>query len=115
MQTRVLMFVTKDQRLALEWVRDNIYEFGGNPGDVTLGGQSAGAISASIHMLSAKSTDLFHKVNFSFSHTWICYRFTNNPLHILVYTYCPGDNAECAHRSAFQNQETSQTIREVTS
>ncbi|OGM48947.1 hypothetical protein ABOM_003199 [Aspergillus bombycis] len=34
-----------DQRLAIEWVRDNIAVFGGNPEQTTLWGQSAGAAS----------------------------------------------------------------------
>lgn len=46
----------KDQRLALLWVQDNIRDLGGNPGQVTLFGESAGAGSVHFHVLSPMSS-----------------------------------------------------------
>ncbi|MET0406489.1 MAG: carboxylesterase/lipase family protein [Cystobacter sp.] len=51
-----------DQRLALEWVRDHIAAFGGDPTQVTLFGESAGAISACLQMLSPAAKGLFHRL-----------------------------------------------------
>ncbi|XP_028664754.2 carboxylesterase 5A-like [Erpetoichthys calabaricus] len=51
-----------DQLAALQWVQDNIKGFGGNPKSVTLFGESAGAMSVSIHALSPLSAGLFHRI-----------------------------------------------------
>ncbi|XP_073975346.1 venom carboxylesterase-6-like isoform X1 [Rhodnius prolixus] len=51
----------KDQVMALVWVRKNIANFGGDPDQVTLIGESAGGASAHYHMYSPMSRGLFHK------------------------------------------------------
>lgn len=45
----------KDQVLVLKWVQKNIQFFGGDPNNVTLFGESAGACSVHMHMLSPMS------------------------------------------------------------
>lgn len=50
-----------DLVMALEWVRDNIAAFGGNPGNVTLFGQSGGGGKTYSLMNSPHATGLFHK------------------------------------------------------
>ncbi|XP_054609115.1 acetylcholinesterase [Dunckerocampus dactyliophorus] len=48
-----------DQRMALQWVQDNIHHFGGNPKQVTIFGESAGGASVGFHLLSPDSRPLF--------------------------------------------------------
>ena len=50
-----------DQQAALGWVRQNIAGFGGDPGNVTIFGESAGGICVWTHLASPGSRGLFHK------------------------------------------------------
>ena len=48
-----------DQVAALEWIRDNIDRFGGDPGKVTIAGESAGATSVAALMAAPRARPLF--------------------------------------------------------
>ncbi len=50
-----------DQAYALQWVHDNIAQFGGNPDDITLLGQSAGATSVKTLCVSPLTKNLVKK------------------------------------------------------
>ena len=54
-------FGMRDQVAALRWVQQNIANFGGDPGNVTIFGESAGGMSVGSLMASPEAAGLFHK------------------------------------------------------
>jgi para-nitrobenzyl esterase len=55
-------FGLQDQQAALRWVKGNIAAFGGDPGNITLFGESGGGIAACAQMTSPSAKGLFQKV-----------------------------------------------------
>ncbi|XP_071941269.1 cholinesterase-like [Antedon mediterranea] len=51
-----------DQRMALEWIQENIKAFGGDPEKVTIFGLSSGSSSITAQILNSPESDLFQRV-----------------------------------------------------
>lgn len=47
--------------MALQWINNNIANFGGDVSSITIFGESAGAGSVGVHLMSPKSSNLFDK------------------------------------------------------
>lgn len=60
-----------DQQFALRWVKDNIASFGGDPDNITVGGQSAGGASAAFNVISPLTKGLFQKAIIQSSASWL--------------------------------------------
>jgi para-nitrobenzyl esterase len=55
-------YALRDQQLALRWVKNNIANFGGDADNVTIFGESAGALDVVFHLVSPQAKGLFHRV-----------------------------------------------------
>lgn len=101
-----------DQMLALDWIRYNIQDYGGNPRSITIFGESAGGYSVSLLSLIPRNRGSFHRViaqsgvansyralsNFSFISTTKvaekvgCTRSTNDRFMIQCLRQVAGDD-----------------------
>lgn len=88
-----------DQILALDWIRYNIEDYGGNPNDVTIFGESAGGMSVSLLSLMPRNRGLFHRV---IAQSGIANSFLtlSNSTH---YTIDVGNRVNCTFES-FRNE-----------
>jgi len=78
-----------DQQFATRWVRDNIQAFGGDPDNITIGGQSAGGMSVSAQMSHKPNEGLFRRA------------FIMSGLFAQVY---PGKFGLCADQAAAEHR-----------
>ena len=87
-----------DQALALDWVRAHISDFGGDPDQITIFGESAGAASASYHMLSPMTMHKFQRVIAQSGSALAGWAFDNEPekhaKDIAGRVGCPTDNLD---------------------
>ncbi|XP_062497074.1 bile salt-activated lipase [Pezoporus occidentalis] len=86
----------KDQQMAIAWVKRNIKAFGGDPENITIFGESAGAVSVSLQMLTPKNKGLFRRA-ISQSGVGLCsWAIQKNPLtwakELGQSVGCPTDN-----------------------
>ena len=83
-----------DQRLALEWVRDNIAAFSGDPDRVTLVGESSGGVSVMAHLASPGSRGLFHQA-IAMSGVWAEAPFLHTSKHPAQYAQMLASELGC--------------------
>uniref|UniRef100_UPI003AAEE164 fatty acyl-CoA hydrolase precursor, medium chain-like n=1 Tax=Centroberyx gerrardi TaxID=166262 RepID=UPI003AAEE164 len=71
-----------DQVEALRWIQEHIHNFGGDPGSVTIFGESAGGMSVSLLLLSPLSDGLFHHAIAESGTAAVDMIVTNDPLPV---------------------------------
>ncbi|CAG2171769.1 unnamed protein product [Oppiella nova] len=104
-----------DQAMALNWTQNNIRNFGGNPHDVTLFGQSAGSVSVSSHIVSHVSRPYFKKAilqsGSSLTNVWLRSKeySTRVAKRLANFIGCDRDYIECLRNKTSDELLTAQS------
>ncbi|XP_077979545.1 neuroligin-2-like [Glandiceps talaboti] len=86
---------TLDQVAALQWVNDNIHYFGGDNSSITLFGQSAGAASVGLQVISPKAKGLFHRAIAQSGSAFVPFGFKLPPYDIVKNTKRLAEMMDC--------------------
>jgi para-nitrobenzyl esterase len=73
-----------DQQAGTRWVKRNIAAFGGDPNNITIGGQSAGGMSVSVQLTAPQNEGLFQKAIIQSGMMADVYSRTLMPIHTLA-------------------------------
>ncbi|XP_012945011.1 crystal protein [Aplysia californica] len=73
-----------DQRRAIEWIKENIAYFGGDPNRITLSGQSAGAQSVLIHLLTAETKGYYKHAIIESPPAFLTYKTTKEARDVMA-------------------------------
>eukprot|EP01060_Flectonema_neradi_P015618 TRINITY_DN22248_c0_g1_i1.p1 TRINITY_DN22248_c0_g1~~TRINITY_DN22248_c0_g1_i1.p1 ORF type:complete len:554 (+),score=94.26 TRINITY_DN22248_c0_g1_i1:45-1664(+) len=92
-----------DQQKALQWVRDHISDFGGDPDDIMIFGESAGAGSVTAHLINSDSRGMFTK---AIAESGLGSDWNSCPLQqaesdyqrLLSVTNCSSDSVACLQK-----------------
>lgn len=101
-----------DIQAVLHWVKRNIKAFGGDPNNVTLGGQSAGASDTGANVISPASAGLFHRAIYQSGPTTgfpSAATALSRGTAFAAAAFCPGSNAATA--SCLRNLSTARVLQ----
>ncbi|XP_070581216.1 neuroligin-2-like [Ptychodera flava] len=101
-----------DQIAALEWVNDNIHFFGGDNSSITLFGQSAGAASVGLQMISPRAKGLFHRAIAQSGSAFVPFGFKTLPYDIVKNTRKLAELMSCPTEPSRQLVECLRTRNE---
>jgi len=107
----------RDQVLALKWVKENIEQFGGDSGRVTVMGSGSGGEDAFLHTLAPPSKGLFHNIISMGGTTVSRIGFILNPVKqakkLGTQIGCPVDNSD-ALVSCLKGKDAKEILEKMT-